>query len=150
MTSKAVVDDFVAQRTWAVVGASRDQKKFGNMAFRELRRKGYRVIPINRNAKEIEGDPSYPNLEALPEPVDAVLVVTPPAETERVVQDAAKAGIRRVWLQPGAESDAAIRFCEANGITVVHGECIMMFARIPGFGHRAHRWAWGLLGKLPK
>ena len=150
MTSRTIVEDFVAQRTWAVVGASRDRKKFGNMAYRELKGKGYRTIPVNRNAKEIEGDPCYPSLGALPEPVDAVLVVTPPAETERVVQDAARAGIRRVWMQRGAESDAAVHFCEANGIAEVHGECIMMFARDTGFGHRAHRWVWGLLGKLPK
>jgi predicted CoA-binding protein len=150
MVTKAVVEDLIAQRTWAVVGASRDRKKFGNMVYRELKTKGYRLFPVNPNSQEIEGDLCYPSLKVLPEPVDAALIVTPPAQTESIVRDAAEAGIRRVWMQQGAESQAAVQFCQANGITVVHGECIMMFARDAGFGHRAHRWVWGVLGKLPK
>jgi uncharacterized protein len=150
MITKAVVDDFLTQRTLAVVGASRDPKKFGNMVYKDLRAKGYRVFPVNPNADAIEGDRCYPSLSALPEPVGGVLVVVPPAETERVTREAAQAGIRRVWMQQGAESEAAIRFCEANGIAAVHGECILMFARPLAFFHRPHRWVWGLLGKLPK
>ena len=73
-----------------------------------------------------------------------------PAQTQQVVRDAAAAGIRRVWLQQGAESAAAIRFCEENGISTVHGECILMFAEPAAFYHRAHRWVWKLLGKLPR
>jgi predicted CoA-binding protein len=88
-------------------------------------------------------------LSVLPEPVGGVLIVVPPAETEKVVRDAAQVGIRRVWMQQGAESETAIRFCEENGISAVHGECILMFAQPAGF-HRLHRWVWGLLGKLPR
>ncbi|NOY06371.1 MAG: CoA-binding protein, partial [Chlorobi bacterium] len=62
---------------------------------------------------------------------------------------AAENGIRRIWMQQGAESEEAIRFCEEHGINVVHGECIMMFMEDPAFMHRAHRWVWKLLGKLP-
>jgi len=74
----------------------------------------------------------------------------PPAETEQVVQEAAAAGIRRVWMQQGAESEAAIRFCEEHGMSVVHGECILMFAQPVDSVHRLHRWIWRLLGKLPQ
>jgi len=73
-----------------------------------------------------------------------------PAQAEQVVRDAAAAGIRRVWLQQGAESATAIRFCEEHGISAVHGECILMFAEPAAFSHRAHRWVWKLLGKLPR
>ena len=149
MTSKAAVDDFLAQRTLAVVGVSREGKGFGNMAHKELKDKGYRVFPVNPNAESIGDERCYPSLGALPEPVGGVLVVVPPAQTEQVVRDAATAGIGRVWMQQGAESEAAIRFCEGNGISAVHGECILMFAEPMGFGHRLHRWVWGLLGKLP-
>jgi len=150
MTTKARIEDFIAQRTLAVVGVSRGGKKFGNLAFKALKAKGYRVFPINPNAESIEGERCYPNLKSLPEPVDGVLVVVPPAETERVVREAAAAGIRRVWMQQGAESEAAIRFCEANGLSVVHDECILMFAQPVVSVHRLHRWVWGLLGKLPR
>ena len=150
MTTRAAVDDFVAQRTLAVVGVSRGGKKFGNMAFRHLKASGYRLLPVNASAEVVEGERCYPALGALPGPVDGGLIVVPPAETEKVVRQAADAGIRRIWMQQGAESDAAIRLCEENDISVVHGQCIMMFAEPVTSYHRLHRWIWGLLGKLPR
>ena len=150
MVNRAAIDDFIAQRKLAVVGVSRTGKKFGNRAYLELKGKGYSVYPINPNAAVIEGDRCYSSLNALPEPVDGVVVVVPPAETEKVVQDAAKAGIRRVWMQQGAASDEAVRFCEEQGISVVHGHCILMFAEPVTSFHRFHRWVWSLLGKLPR
>ena len=150
MTSKAAVADFVSQRKLAVVGVSRKKMKFGNLAFRELKRKGYKLFPVHPHAEQLEGERCYASLAALPEPVDGVLVIVPPAQAEQVVREAAAAGIRRVWLQQGAGSPAAIRFCEENGISVVHGECILMFAEPAAWYHRAHRWVWGLLGKLPR
>lgn len=150
MTSKAAVADFVSQRKLAVVGVSRKGRKFGNLAFKELKAKGYQLFPVHPQAETIEGERCYPSLSALPGPVDGVLVVVPPAQTEQVVRDVASVGIRRVWMQQGAESAAAIRFCEENGISAIHGECILMFAEPLAWWHRAHRWVWGLLGKLPR
>ena len=150
MTSRVVVEDFLAQPKLAVVGASRDSKKFGNKVYKDLVAKGYQTFPVNPHADTIEGQPCYPNLRALPEAVGGVVVVVPPAETEKVVHEAAEVGIRRIWMQQGAESDTAIRFCQENGMSVVAGECILMFAAPVGFGHRMHRWVWGLLGKLPE
>ncbi len=60
MTSRATVDDFLAQRSLAVVGVSRGGKKFGNMVYRELKAKGYRLFPIHPEAEELEGDRSAP------------------------------------------------------------------------------------------
>ncbi|MCX6029741.1 MAG: CoA-binding protein [Chloroflexi bacterium] len=150
MTTKSTVDDFLSQRTLAVVGVSRDPKKFGNTIYRELKAKGYRVLPVNPKMETFDGDRCYPSLAALPERPGGAVIVVPPAQTEAVVRDAAAAGVGRVWMQGGAESDAAVRFCQANGISEVHGECVLMFAKPQGFGHKAHRWVWGLLGKLPK
>jgi predicted CoA-binding protein len=149
MTTKAAVADFTGQEKLAVVGVSRKGRGFGNMAFKELKQKGYRLFPVNPHAETLEGERCFPSLSALPEPVDAVLIVVPPPETEKVVREAAAAGIRRVWMQQGAESPEAIRFCQENGIEVIHGECILMFTEHAAFYHRAHRWMWGLLGKLP-
>ncbi len=144
---KAAIDDFLSQGALAVVGVSRSGKKFGNAASRELRTKGYRVIPVHPEAESIVGERCYPSLKELPEPVGGLLVVVPPAQTEQVVREAAEAGIRRVWLQQGAESAAAIKYCRDQGMSVVHGECILMFAAPTG-GHKLHRWLWKLLGKL--
>jgi predicted CoA-binding protein len=150
MTTRADVDDFLAEQTLAVVGVSRSGKGFGTSAFRALKSKGYRLFPVHPEAEQVEGERSYPSLKALPEPVGGVLVVVPPQQTEKVVRDAAEAGIRRIWIQQGAESDAAIRFCQQQGLSVVSGHCILMFAEPVDSFHRFHRWIWRVLGKAPK
>jgi len=150
MTLKASIDDFLAQQTIAVVGVSRKANKFGNAVLKELKAKEYNVLPINPYAETIDGERCYPNLNALPKPVDGVVIAVPPSQTEKVVQEASKAGIRRIWMQQGSGSDVAIRFCEEQGITVIHGHCILMFAEPTAFYHKLHRWLWQLIGKYPK
>ena len=150
MDTQTAIEGFLSQRTLAVVGVSRSGKKFGNMAYRELKAKGYRLFPVHPSAERIEGDRCYPEFSALPEPVGGVVVVVPPQSTGQVVREAAAAGIRNVWLQPGAESREAIEFCAANGIQEVHGQCILMFAEPTRSYHRFHRWLWRLFGKIPK
>jgi predicted CoA-binding protein len=149
MSNKVDVDDFLAQKTMAVVGVSRGGKKFGNAVLKDLKAKGYRTFPINPHAESIEGERCYPNLAALPERPDGVVTIVPPASTEKVVKQAKAAGIKRIWLQQGSESEAAIRFCRDNGMAVIDGECILMFAEPAAFYHRFHRWVWKLLGRLP-
>jgi predicted CoA-binding protein len=150
MTSKTTVDGILGQKTMAVVGVSRGGRKFGNMIMKDLKGKGYRVFPVNPHAEMIDGERCYPSLKDLPERPGAVITVVPPAVTEAVVQEAKAAGIKRVWMQQGSESDEAIRFCNENGIEAVHGECILMFAEPVSSIHRFHRWVWKLFGKLPR
>jgi predicted CoA-binding protein len=149
MSRKADVDDFLAQKTLAVVGVSRGGKKFGNAVLKDLKAKGYRTFAINPHAQSIEGERCYTNLSALPERPDGVVTIVPPAATEEVVKQAHAAGIKRIWMQQGSESEAAIRYCRDNGMTAIDGECILMFAEPSAFHHRFHRWVWKLLGKLP-
>ena len=125
MVSKERLDEFVGGQRWAVVGASEDRSKFGNITFRELQRRGKEVYPVNPKATEVEGEICYPSLTALPAHVDRVLIVVPPEQGELVVKDAAEAGLRKVWFQPGAESEAALAFCEAQGMEAIAGHCIL-------------------------
>jgi hypothetical protein len=148
-TSQSAVQEVLAQRTLALVGVSRGGKKFGNGIYRELRGKGYKVFPVHPQAEKIEGDPCYPSLKALPEEAGAVVICVPPTQAERVVEQAFEAGITRVWLQQGAESYAAVRFCENHEMTAVHGQCILMFAEPVRSFHGFHRWIWKLVGKYP-
>ncbi len=89
MSTKPAAADFTAQRKLDVVGVPRKGRKFGNMAFKELKAKGYQLLPLNSYAETIECDRCYPSLSSLPEPVDGVLIVIPPAESEKVVRQAA-------------------------------------------------------------
>lgn len=148
--SAATIQDFIAQRTFAVVGVSRSGKKFANAAFRELRSKGYTVIPVNPSAENAEGERCYPSLLNIPVHVDGAIVIAPREHTLQIVRDAAAAGIRRVWLQQGAESQPAIDACREAGISVVAGECILMFAEPAHWMHRTHRFGRRLFGSLPR
>jgi uncharacterized protein len=150
LTSRSAITDFLGQRSLAVVGVSRRGDKFGNTAYRQLKAKGYKLFPVHPEAEVLEGDRCARSLGALPAPVGGVLVIVPPQQSERVIQEAAEAGIKRVWLQPGAESPAAVQLAEAKGLSVISGQCILMYAEPTGFGHRLHRWIKGLFGGLPR
>jgi uncharacterized protein len=148
-TTQNAIQEVLAQRTLALVGVSRGGKKFGNVIYRDLKSKGYKIFPVHPKAESIEGEPCYPDLKSLPEKAGAVVICIPPAEAERVVQQAFEAGITRVWLQQGAESYAAIQYCENHEMAIVHGQCIMMFGEPVRSYHGFHRWIWRLIGKYP-
>jgi uncharacterized protein len=149
VTSQSSVEQFLAQRSFGLVGVSRSGKKFGNTVLRELAKRGYRVSVVHPEVAEIDGVRCYPSVSALPDEVGGLVLVVPPEQTERIVREAAAKGVRRIWMQQGAESAAAIELCRGSGIDVVHGECILMFAEPAGF-HRFHRWLWKVFGKLPQ
>lgn len=148
MTTQTAVDGFLAQKTLAIAGVSRSGKGFGNAVLKDLTAKGYDMLPVHPEADEVGGARAYPTLADLPDGVGGLVLVVPPAQTEVLVRQAHDVGIDRVWMQQGAESADAVRFCEDNGIEAVHGECIMMFAQPTGI-HRFHRWLWRVFGKLP-
>ena len=121
-----LIRDFLAQKVFAVVGASSNEEKYGNIIFKNLVKRGYKVYPVNPRLDILDGIKAYPSLAAIPEKVDVVDVVVPPKMTEEVVKECKKLGLTRVWLQPGAESDEAVKYCKDNGIGVIYGACVMM------------------------
>lgn len=149
MATMAEIRDFLAQPKIAVVGVSRDDKKFGTRVYHELESKGYQLFPVNPAMDTFNGETCYPSLRALPEAIEAALVVVPPANCLQVVQDAHHAGIKRLWLQQGASSPEALAYCQENQLSAISEQCILMFAEPAGFAHRAHRWVQGLIKQLP-
>jgi predicted CoA-binding protein len=141
----AQTEAFVARKTLAVVGVSRT-RGFGNSLYRHLKQKGYRVFPVNSQADTVEGERCFRRLDDLPERVDGVVTVVPPAQTKNVVEDCARLGIQHVWMQQGSESDEAIALCRDKGISEVHDACLFMYSG-GGFPHNVHRWIWRRLGK---
>lgn len=143
------IQRFVADRTLAIVGVSAAGKGFGNAAYTELKKRGYRVLPVHPTATTIQGDRCWPNLAAVPERVERLLVCVKPDRADAVVHEAAAAGVRQIWFQQGAESAAAIEACAQRGVDAVHGQCILMFAEPVGSFHKFHRFVWKLIGRLP-
>jgi predicted CoA-binding protein len=130
----AAIREFLACSRFAVVGASNHPAKFGGKVLAAYLRHGLVAHPVNPNEEKVLGRRSYPTLRDLPEPVEAVSIVTPPEVTERIVEDAAAAGVRRVWMQPGAESSRAIARAQELGLDVIAGgPCLLVeIAARPG------------------
>ncbi len=148
MNTRSAIEQFLAQPTLALAGASRKGGKFGNLARRELARKGWEVLLVHPEAEQIDGCRCFRTVGDLPVTVGGLVVSVPPAQAEALVRQAAEVGLRRVWLQRGSESPAALAAARAAGIEAIHGQCILMHAR-PGGIHRFHRWLVGLAGRLP-
>ncbi|MDE2999448.1 MAG: CoA-binding protein [Gemmatimonadota bacterium] len=127
MTLDEAIDAFLETGPYAVVGASRDRAKYGNKVLRCYLQHGLKAYAINPGAAEIEGRSAYPDLAALPEPVERISVITPPRVTEGIVTEAADAGVRFIWMQPGAESPKAVEDARDAGIAVVSGgPCLLV------------------------
>jgi hypothetical protein len=114
---------------WAVVGASQDRHKYGNRIYRSLRDAGYTVYPVNPRGGELEGAKVYPTLADLPQPPEVIDLVVPPPVTDKVVQEAHELGLDRIWMQPGAESETAIQYCQDHAMQVIYGACAMVHRR---------------------
>jgi predicted CoA-binding protein len=110
----------------AVVGASNDPAKYGNIIVRNLAGKGYTVLPVNPKEKEIAGLPAYPNLASVPGPVHIVDMVTPPAVSKGVLDEAARLGLPAVWLQDGSYDDAVLDVAAKASFKTVYEACIMV------------------------
>jgi predicted CoA-binding protein len=146
---------FLSHRTLAVAGVSRDPRSPANAIFRRLRAEGYRVFAVNPRADEVEDhEECWASLEQLPEPVDGVVAVTPPRESEALVRDCARLGIPRLWMHrsfgAGSVSEEAVRIGREHGVEVVAGGCPMMFCGQVDPGHRCFRWLLRLTGRLPE
>lgn len=157
MTLEEKTAEFLAQKRIAVVGVSRSAGT-GNGLYDRMKERGYEVFAINPNATEINGEPCFPNLKAVPGGVDAVMIATRPEISEQVVGECVELGIRYVWMHYNAlfgesnssVSETAVNLCRENGINVIPGGCPMMFGQTADFGHKCMRWILGVTGKLPK
>jgi predicted CoA-binding protein len=154
MTVMERIQDFLGQQRLAIVGVSRRPEDFSRVVLREFRQRGYDAVPVNPEAREMDGQPCFARLQEIEPPVDGVLFMTPPALTDKVISDCAEAGIQRVWMYratgKGAVSADAVKFCEANGISVIAGECPLMFLPAGSWFHRFHGLLKKIAGSYPR
>ncbi len=149
MVTKESINNFLSSKNIAVVGASRNNKKFGFSAYNYLKTKGFNVSAVNPNTDVIDGDPCYKSLEDIPGKIEGVLVVLPPEKSTEIVKQAHSLNISNIWLQQGAESDEAISFCKDKGMNIIHKQCILMFIEPLSFPHNFHRWVNKITRKIP-
>jgi len=143
------IEDFIASEPVAMVGVSRNPKKFGYTAFKELKEKGMKIIPVNPQANEIMGEKSFPNVKDLPPEVKGIIIFTRKDLTASVVREAKERGIKQIWIQQMADSKEAIAELKGTDINYITGECILMHYK-PHSIHKFHRMLNKFFGRFPK
>jgi predicted CoA-binding protein len=113
-----------SSRVVAIVGLSpkRDRPSYGVASY--LKEQGYRIIPVNPKEKEILGEPSYPDLGSIPEPVDVVDIFRRPEEVPDIVDDAIRMGAKAVWMQEDVINEKAASKAREAGFLVIMDKCM--------------------------
>ncbi len=121
-------EKMLGMKTWAVVGANTNPSKYGNMIYRKLKKKGYKVYAVNPMYDMVEGDICYKSLSDLPEKPDVVNFVVPPKRSVRYAEEAKRLGITNLWFQPGTSDDTVMDKVEELGLSAVQ-DCALVATR---------------------
>ncbi|RLE14588.1 MAG: CoA-binding protein [Actinobacteria bacterium] len=113
----------------AVVGATDQPGKYGGKIYRDLKTKGYRVVPVNPGRPTVDGDATFASIGDLPEAPDIINVVVPPSRTLRLLDEISDIDDVAVWIQPGAADDAVRERVVELGIPALIDACIMIQTR---------------------
>jgi len=149
MATLRQIEEFLGSEPIAMAGVSRNPKKFGFVAFKELKEKGMNIIPVNPHAEEIHGSKVYHDIKSLPDDVRALIVMTGKAQTAGVIREAREKGINQIWVQQMADSKEALKELEESGVNFITKECILMHYK-PHSIHKFHRALRKFFGGFPK
>jgi len=111
-------------KTVAVVGLSPKPQRDSHKVAKYLKENYYRIVPVNPGQKEILGEKCYPNLKAIPFPIDLVDIFRKPEAIPPVVEDAIEIGAKVVWMQLGLAHNQAADKARKAGLQVVMNKCI--------------------------
>jgi predicted CoA-binding protein len=118
---KAILEKY---KTVAIVGLSPKPERDSHKVGKYLKDHGYRIVPVNPGQKEILGEKCYPNLKAVPFPIDIVDIFRRPEAIPPVVDDAIEVGAEVVWMQLGIVHNQAADMARRAGLEVVMNKCI--------------------------
>jgi uncharacterized protein len=149
MVTLSQIEQFLASEPIALAGVSRNPKKFGFAAFKELKEKGMNIIPVNPYADEILGSKVYRDIKSLPDNVKGLIVMTGKDQSAGVIRDAREKGIRQIWVQQMAENKEVLKELEGSGINFITKECILMHYK-PHSIHKFHAALRKFFRNFPK
>jgi predicted CoA-binding protein len=149
MTKLRQINEFIDAQPIAMVGVSRNPKKFGYIAYKELKNKGMNLVPVNPEADQIMGEKTYRNVAALPAEIKGLIILTNKNTTASVVKEARERGIKQIWIQQMSDSNEAIDQLRGSDINFITGECILMHYKPSGM-HKFHGAIKKFFGRFPK
>ena len=154
---RALIKDFLDQHTIAVAGVSRNRMTPGNAIVQKLSGAGYTVYPVHPEPWELAGLACQPNLSAIAEPLDGVVLATRPSITRQLVDECIDRGVPRIWMhnkmgtnpwlfgkadtrRNSSVSDEGVAAAREAGIAVITGSCPMQFVPPLDAMHRCIAW----------
>ena len=144
------IQEFFNQKEIAIAGVSRDEKKFGSMLFEQMLKKNYNVIPVNPNIEFYKEKKCYKTIDELPQTATAIIICTKPNETEKILEQATKKGIKHIWIQQGAQPKNIEEYTNKSETNIIFGKCAFMFLEPVDSVHKFHRFIVKLFGGYPK
>lgn len=113
----------------AVIGATDRPGKYGGIIYRDMKTKGYTVYAVNPYRDMVDGDPCWHSVKDLPATPTIAVFVVPPSRGLQVLEECAEAGIRNIWVQPGAFSHALAEALEDGPFDWIAEDCVMVRSR---------------------
>ena len=131
---KIVPIDYYKPASVAVIGASDDKTKMGYAAFHNLLQFPGAVYPVNNKRDEIQGKKAYPNIGAIPGPVDMVVVTVPAKLVPGVMEECGAKGVKMAVVitagfkemnEEGRElENKMVEIARKYGIRIVGPNCL--------------------------
>jgi predicted CoA-binding protein len=118
-------DEFKLKKI-AVVGVSQDASKYGYKIFKDLVEFGCNVQAVGVRGGEVLGRKIYKSIKELEAVPEQIITVVPPAGTEQIVEQSKELGVKEIWMQPGSESETAIKNAKSYGMHVTYNACFMV------------------------
>lgn len=123
---EAIIEKMLGEANWAVIGATQNTNKFGNIIFKRLLRAGYQVYPVNPVYSEVDGQVCYGSLKALPAVPTCLNVVVSPEKAISFIDEAADLSIPYIWFQPGSFDEQTLNYAVSKGLKVVAHHCVLV------------------------
>ncbi|MGC9328048.1 MAG: CoA-binding protein [Candidatus Hinthialibacter sp.] len=118
-------------KTIAVIGASSNREKYGNMAVRAYLEQGYTVYPVNSRGTIIEGLKCYRSILDIPGSVETASLYLPPKFTLQVLDEISQKGVKTVFLNPGTENEQVLERVKQLGLNAIQACSIIAAGRSP-------------------
>ena len=129
MTKLDNINDFLKKdKPLAVLGVSRNPKKFGRQVYKKLKSINYDLLPINNMTDEIDGDKCFTDIKSLPDGIEKLIILSPKEFNDEAIKEAHKKGINKIWVQQMCDTPNTLDLAEELNINIITNECIFMFA----------------------